>query len=253
MTDADIRRRLLKLFYDMRHKNGGWVPTSDINLSGADSADQQAIGSICGQLGDAGLIHWKPLLGGQEGFVIGMGKITGLGVDVYEGTRSSPITIAPELAPTMNPAISDGKPVPSIQHSGKTEYDIALSFAGEDREYVEKVANSLKSRNVNVFYDKFEEANLWGKDLYTYLIDIYQNKARYTVIFASKVYGEKLWTKHERQAAQARAFKDAEEYILPARFDDTEIPGILSTTGYISLANKSPEQLADLIVQKLRG
>jgi len=45
------------------------------------------------------------------------------------------------------------------------KYDIALSFAGEDREYVEQVAILLKRFGVKVFYDKFEESNLWGKNL----------------------------------------------------------------------------------------
>lgn len=33
------------------------------------------------------------------------------------------------------------------------EYDVALSFAGEDREFVEECAEILRSLNVNVFYD----------------------------------------------------------------------------------------------------
>ena len=67
---------------------------------------------------------------------------------------------------------------------------MALSFAGEDRKYVEQVANELRDNGVNVFYDKFEETKLWGKDLYTYLRDIYQNKALYTVIFVSEAYSD---------------------------------------------------------------
>ncbi|MDH7447435.1 TIR domain-containing protein [Aquimarina sp. 2201CG14-23] len=132
------------------------------------------------------------------------------------------------------------------------EYDVALSFAGENRAYVEKVANSLRLKGINVFYDLFEEANLWGKNLYEYLSEIYQNKARYTVLFVSNFYNKKLWTNHERVSMQARAFQESREYILPARFDDTEIPGILQTIGYISLKNKTPEELAILIENKLR-
>ena len=55
------------------------------------------------------------------------------------------------------------------------EYDVALSFAGENRAYVEAVANSLKNRGISVFYDLFEEANLWGKNLYFFL-HIYQSR-----------------------------------------------------------------------------
>lgn len=131
------------------------------------------------------------------------------------------------------------------------EFDIALSFAGEDRVYVDAVANELDSRGIKVFYDLFEEANLWGKDLYVHLSDVYQKRARFTVMFISKSYRDKLWTNHERCAAQARAFQEAQEYILPARFDDTEVPGVLPTVGYISLKGRTPKALASLIAKKL--
>jgi hypothetical protein len=128
---------------------------------------------------------------------------------------------------------------------------VALSFAGEDRQYVEQVAADLKTRGIRVFYDRFEEANLWGKNLYTHLHDVYRSKAHFTVVFVSKNYATKPWTNHERESAQARAFTEHGEYILPARFDDTEIPGVAPTVGYVNLASRSPHELADLICEKL--
>lgn len=131
------------------------------------------------------------------------------------------------------------------------DFDIALSFAGEDRAYVDAVAHALRDSGVKVFYDLFEEVDLWGKDLYAHLSELYQKRARFTVMFISAAYSSKLWTNHERRAAQARAFQEAQEYILPVRFDDTEIPGVLPTVGYISLQGRTPEQLASLITKKL--
>lgn len=131
------------------------------------------------------------------------------------------------------------------------EFDVALSFAGEDREYVEKTADFLVKSGVKVFYDMYEDTNLWGKDLYQHLDDVYQNKAKYTVVFISENYKKKLWTNHELKSAQARAFSENTEYLLPARFDNTEIAGIRKTTGYISLEKLSPEDFAQKIVTKL--
>lgn len=131
------------------------------------------------------------------------------------------------------------------------DYDVALSFAGEDRDFVDVVANYLEENGIKVFYDSFEEENLWGKNLYEYLSDVYYKKARYTVMFISKFYAKKLWTDHERQAMQARAFEESKEYILPARFDDTEIPGLLSTIGHISLVDKTPIEFSEIIKNKL--
>lgn len=80
---------------------------------------------------------------------------------------------------------------------------------------------------------------------------MYQRAAEYCIVFASKEFAEKVWTRHERRSAQARAIAENAEYILPARFDDTEIPGIRNTIGYISLPGTTPEELADLVRKKL--
>jgi hypothetical protein len=130
-------------------------------------------------------------------------------------------------------------------------YDVALSFAGEDRSYVEQVAMGLRDAGVRVFYDMFEEANLWGADLYAHLTEVYSKRARYTVLFASQHYAKKQWTSLERRAAQERAFREQSLSILPARFDDTEIPGILTTTGYVDLRHRTAEDLVALILVKL--
>ena len=131
------------------------------------------------------------------------------------------------------------------------KYHVALSFAGEDREYVDKVAMHLRERKIPLFYDKYEEVELWGKDLYQHLSDVYSRQAHFTVMFISKHYKEKLWTNHERRNAQARAFEESREYILPVRFDETEIPGILKTVGYLSLNDREPKDLARLVEEKL--
>jgi hypothetical protein len=132
------------------------------------------------------------------------------------------------------------------------KYDVAISYAGEDRQYAEALADALKSRNVRFFYDKYETAALWGKNLYTHLTDIYQNGAHYCVMFLSQHYAKKVWTNHEREAAQARAFQEHEDYILPIRLDDTEIPGILPTIGYLKWSAETPETIADAILSKLK-
>lgn len=133
------------------------------------------------------------------------------------------------------------------------KYDIALSFAGEDRTYAEQLANELVKHNIRVFYDGFEKANLWGKDLFVYLSDLYRLRSKYCVLFLSKNYNAKLWTNHERQAAQSRAFKENKEYILPIRLDDTEIPGILNTTGYMSWHEEGAGNITNYLIQKLNN
>lgn len=85
------------------------------------------------------------------------------------------------------------------------EFDVALSYAGENRLYVHEVANYLRAKNIRVFYDEFFTAELWGQDLYSYLDAVYRERSRFTVVFISQSYVSKPWPSHERQSAQARA------------------------------------------------
>jgi len=131
------------------------------------------------------------------------------------------------------------------------EYDVVLSFAGEDREYVEAVALLLRKNNIRVFYDRFEEANLWGKNLYSEFSVVYSTKSRYCMIFVSKHYVKKDWTNLELGAIQERSFTQRDEYTLPVRFDDSVLIGLKRTIGYIDARSNSPSQLVNIFLEKL--
>lgn len=133
------------------------------------------------------------------------------------------------------------------------EYDIAISFAGEDRSHAEALALACKLREIRIFYDKFEVHNLWGKDLIEYLHEVYSKRARYCVILVSKHYVApgKGWPRHERKSAQEREFREESEYILPIRLDDTSLPGLPETIGYIRFSEYTVDELADLMLGKL--
>ncbi|KAF5432386.1 hypothetical protein C5S36_08620 [Candidatus Methanophagaceae archaeon] len=131
------------------------------------------------------------------------------------------------------------------------KFQVALSFAGEDRMHAQKLAELLEDRHISFFYDLYEQADLWGKDLYQHLQSVYRDWSQFCVLFLSQAYAQKHWTRHELKQAQARAFLERKEYILPVRIDDTEIPGINETIGYIDLRSTPVEEIADLLVEKL--
>jgi hypothetical protein len=131
-----------------------------------------------------------------------------------------------------------------------TMYDVALSFAGEDRGYVEQTADTLRRRGAKVFYDRYEQATLWGKNLLEHFQAVYRSST-IVVIFASRHYAAKVWTNVERQAAQAHALEESHECVLPVRFDDTPLAGLLPTTGYVDARQLTPVEVATLILEKL--
>ncbi|MET9230929.1 TIR domain-containing protein [Lentzea sp. NPDC003310] len=131
------------------------------------------------------------------------------------------------------------------------KYDVCLSFAGEDRPYVDEVARHLTELGVTRFYDTDEQADLWGKNLVEHLDQIYRHDSRFCVMFVSRHYAAKMWTKHERQSAFDRALVSDTEYVLPVRFDDTELPALRAGTGYLDLRRLTPRELAQMIAQKV--
>lgn len=139
----------------------------------------------------------------------------------------------------------------SSQLPGGRKYDVSLSFAGEDRPYVGQVASFLRGAGVRVFYDEYEETALWGKDLIDELDQIFRLESEVVVMFVSAAYRNKDWTNHERRSVLAAALKARREYILPVRFDETELPGMPATMKWLDARKLSPRLLGERVLAKL--
>lgn len=136
------------------------------------------------------------------------------------------------------------------------KYDVALSFASEQREYVEQVANQLNRLGIKCFYDNNYKTKLWGENLLKYLEDVYCRKSQYCIIFISEAYNKKQWTKFEYDVIMERFYLndhtgDSSQYLLPVRFDDTELSGLRNSLGIISAQETTPKELAHMIYDKL--
>jgi hypothetical protein len=138
-----------------------------------------------------------------------------------------------------------------IVKSRDFEFDVALSFAGNDRRLVDEIARFLVDCDIRVFYDEFFTHDLWGKDLFQHLQGIYRDKARYCIVFVSKAYKDRVWPKHELRQAQERSLFAEAEYILPVLIEDVDIPGLNKTTGYLDARKERPFYIAALLMKKL--
>ncbi len=132
----------------------------------------------------------------------------------------------------------------------RIKYQVALSFAGEQRAYVEKVAHHLAARGIAVFYDDFETVRLWGQNLAEAFHKAFEQQSDLVVMFISKAYIEKPWPSHERRSALSRMIHEQNEYILPVRFDDTPVNGLPRDVAYKRADEHTPAQLATMIAEK---
>ncbi len=133
-----------------------------------------------------------------------------------------------------------------------TEYswDVAPSFAEEDRDRVLPIVERLRNLGVKVFYDVDQRVEMWGVDLVEYFSETFSQRARFVLLFGSRHYVS-AWARLQRRAAQARALEEHTEYVLPIRIDDTPVPGLAPTIGYLDVRVHSDEVIAQAVVEKL--
>ncbi len=85
-----------------------------------------------------------------------------------------------------------------------SRYDVALSFAGEDRDVAAVMFEYLQSAECEVFYDKNEQHLIAASDVEEYLSRIYQTEARFVVAILGPAYPRKIWTKFESDQFKER-------------------------------------------------
>lgn len=130
-------------------------------------------------------------------------------------------------------------------------YEVALSFAGEQRDYVRAVNEALKALRVKTFYDDDHAVDLWGKNHTEELPRIYAEDSYLVLMFISEHYVDKRWPRHERRAILTEMTQRGTPYLLPIRFDDSPVPGLDSAWHYLESSKFTPERLADAVYAQL--
>lgn len=163
--------------------------------------------------------------------------------------------VAVDFLLNYKPTEQSPKDVVDLVEFTNRRFKVALSFPGEKREFVSKVAKGLSKRlgKGSVFYDKYYEHELARPNLDIILQNVYHNNSDLVVVFLSKEYKEKQWCGLEWRAVRDLIKKRRDEEIMLMRFDDAEITGLFSIDGYIDLRDRSPREVANLICRRLES
>lgn len=102
------------------------------------------------------------------------------------------------------------------------KYDVAISFAEEDRNAALALALALEMEGVkNVYYYPLHYEETWGQQLKDKLTCLYSEQARYAVLLLSPWYFKKDMTAVELNAVRSRASKEKHiAYMLPVILDE---------------------------------
>ena len=117
----------------------------------------------------------------------------------------------------------------------RQKYDVAVSYASEQRPYVERFVARLQSQKMRVYYDRNAQAKMVGKILDQELHRIYLQESNCCILFLSNAYVEKPVTRYESQIILSEnLFKENFMYIF--KFDDVTLPGLNRNFVYSSAA-----------------
>jgi hypothetical protein len=137
MKDREIRGRLLARFHDRRDSNGGFVPVDEMIIAGTEPVSREAIGRVCRELMEAGLIEWNPTMG--QNHTIGHARITARGTDAVERGSAPGIDIQFPNSAAESPKGAGLKRDPRLLHqlletleAYPAEYGDAFTLNGDD-------------------------------------------------------------------------------------------------------------------------
>jgi hypothetical protein len=137
--------------------------------------------------------------------------------------------------------------------SAKKRFNVALSFSGDHRPFVEQVASRLAKRlgQARVLYDSYYKTEFARPDLDTYMQHLYLNESDLIVLFLSTGYQLKDWCQLEWRAIRNIIKNRRGEAIMILRFDMAEIRGLFSGDGYLWIGDQTPDEIAEAILCRL--
>lgn len=130
---------------------------------------------------------------------------------------------------------------------------MALSFPGEKRAFIRQVADLLAKEigQEQVLYDDYLTAELTRPNLDEYLGKLYHEDSELLVPFFCADYEKKEWCGIEWRQMRDILKRKQDDRILPFRFDDAPIAGVLSIDGYVKIGNRPPSEMAKLILKRI--
>ena len=135
----------------------------------------------------------------------------------------------------------------------KHHFDVALSFAGESRPFIEKVVEELERRlgPNSYFYDNNYVSQLARPGLDVLLQDIYRKRSRLIAVFLGSDYQRKEWCGLELRSIRELLMERQHTKIMFMRTDDGEVEGVFKTDGYIDIRKRTPAEIAQFICERV--
>lgn len=133
------------------------------------------------------------------------------------------------------------------------KFDIALSFATENQDLVEKVYHYLKVHNLSVFFAPTNEAQIFltGRNQSEAFYEVFAIKSRYVALFISEYYIRKEIPMEEANIALLEHKNTGR--VIPIYIDGTRLPvSMLNPRERNYFQSNNPAEIANHLAEKVR-
>src|ERR1017187_4464790 len=141
-----------------------------------------------------------------------------------------------------------------MSHPATTKrFRVALSFPGEHRDRVERIAEALADKlgREKVLYDKWHAAEFARPNLDTYLLKLYHDESDLIAIFLCEEYNVKEWCGLEWRACRDLLKHKEDDRLMLLRLDGANISGLYSIDGYLHIRAMADGEVAASILERL--
>lgn len=125
-------------------------------------------------------------------------------------------------------------------------FDVAISFAGEDRHIARDIAAAMRNRSIHVLFDEFYEEHFARPNLHEFLRALYE-QSRVCVVIVSQLYLQSPWSQAEIHLLVSRAKSDNDYTLVPVQVSGVDLPLTLKAMSSIDYTQSSADFVAEIV------
>lgn len=131
------------------------------------------------------------------------------------------------------------------------KYDLALSYASEQKDYVSSVYKLLKLKGLSVYFAPAYQEELTGIDMTEEFYSIFHDQCLFIAAFVSNEYLQKKRPMAEAAIGQMRSREEKRNCLIPVYWGDTRLPDFDPDINFLS-ADKPAEMVAHYLAEAVR-
>ncbi|MCH5265493.1 MAG: toll/interleukin-1 receptor domain-containing protein [Lachnospiraceae bacterium] len=127
------------------------------------------------------------------------------------------------------------------------KYDVAISYQSEIEEKAGKIADYLRTENLEIFFAPERQKEILSEKLHEVLYDIYKNQTFVRLLLISDAYLSSEWTQLEKRVSSGENYDDRKRKIVVDYTENLSLPKELREIVYINGKEKYEDEIASLV------